>query len=418
MTKPKTATAPKPKPRPRRFLLVRFGGQGDALFLTPVAAELKRRGWDVHIAVNDNGYPLLQHLPFVDKLYQLRRDNIIPQAPGIPGHPCDLIEWHGAFLPIESVYPNFPGPGPEYGPWAVANYRFIIESNSLHPWVNRGQNSNFTNTYDLHFSWAGIDPTSVPVENRRPRYVVTAREQAAVDEILRSFPRPLYLVQNYASSPARSYFKTADLCRQMMQATRGTVMAWNNQCWEARGQQVPIPALEDSTPMRMSAALVSRADLLISADTAISHIAEALNTRHATFYSTVPAWTRSRDYIHEVTIDLHVPDSRGRDTCKCGVIGRDCPRVEVEATERLTQRQRDLLKLMPMDRQAAMGLRPEMLDTGGRPPFEYFGATPAGLDAEHNAAIAAYEGERQRLAYCIAALDLWPHVEKLMKEME
>ena len=65
-----------------------------------------------------------------------------------------------------------------------------------------------------------------------------------------------------------------------------------------------------------------------------------------------------------------------------------------------------------------MGLVPEMLNTGGLPPHEHFKTTPHGLQSEHNAAVQAYEGARQRLAYCIASLDLWPHVAKAMKEVE
>ena len=51
-------------------------------------------------------------------------------------------------------------------------------------------------------------------------------------------------------------------------------------------------------------------------------------------------------------------------------------------------------------------------------PQEYFNTSPAGLDAEHQAAVHAYEGARQRPAYCSAALDLWPYVEKAMDETE
>lgn len=415
MSKPK----PSPKPaKPRNFLLLRFGGRGDALFLTPVAAELQRRGWRVHAGINEPCLPMLEHLSCIDRLMPLLRESVMPTAPQIPNHPCDLIQSAGAWIPVEAIYPQYPGPGAEYGEWAVANYRFVIESNSLHPWINRGQNSNFINTYDLHFSWAGIDPTSVPAEHRRPRYVVTSQERAAIKASLAGLPRPLYLIQPFASSPARSYHRVAELYQSMKKLTRGSVIVWNGNNWETNGLAYPLPNVEGSAPIRMSAALVEQADLLISADTALSHVAEALNVRHLTFYSTVPAWTRSRDYTHEITVDLTVPDSRGRDVCKCGIIARDCPRIAAEAYARLSDRQRDLLKLMPPQNQAAMGLVPENLDTGGRVPPEYFETTPAGLQAEHNAAVQTYDGLRQRPAHCIASLDLWPHVEKAIREME
>lgn len=412
----KQPRAPRAKAAP--FLLVRFGGQGDALFLTPVAAELQRRGFSVHIAVNDNGLPLVQHLPFVDKVFPLKRDSVMPMAPGIEGHPCDLIERHGAWQPVEAVYPHYPSPGPEYGPFAVANYRYIIESNSLHPWINRGQNSNFINTYDLHFSWAGIDPTTVPAEHRRPRYVVTAQEREAVKAALKNLPRPIYLLQTQASSAARSYYRLRELYQTMHAATRGTILAWNGNVWETNGMLFPVAVAPGSTPMRMSAAMVEQAALVVSADTAISHIAEALDVQHLTFYSTVPAWTRSRDYTHEITIDLHVPDSRGHVPCKCGVIARDCPRIASEAYEALPERTRELLQLFQPQEQAQMGIPVKMLELSGALPWEHFNTTPAGLEAERQAALQTIEGARQRPAHCIASLDLWPHVEKAMKEVE
>lgn len=420
MTKPpKKTTAAPPRAKARRFLLIRYGGQGDALFLTPVAEELRRRGWQVHIAVNDQGHPLVQHLPFVHSTYLLRREPVMQTVPQIPGHPCDLISWRGGLVPVEAVYPQFPSPGPEYGPWAVCNYRFVIESNSLHPWINRGQNSNFINTYDMHFSWAGIDPISVPAEFRRPRYVVTAQERAAAVEAMRNLPRPVYLVQPLASSPARTYFRPAELYKKMVQLTKGTVLLWNGQNWETGGRPFPLPVVEGSTPMRASAAMVEQADLVISADTAISHIAEALSVRSLVFYSTVPAWTRSRDYLYSESIDLAVPDSQGRGVCKCGVIARDCPRVAAEAIDTLTDRQRELVRLLPPDQQAQLGLVPPMpLDTGGRLPMEHFRTTANGLQSEVQAAATQLDGARQRLAHCLASLDLWPHVERKMKEIE
>lgn len=403
----------------RRFLLVRFGGQGDALFLTPVAAALARLGWEVHVATNDAGLGMLRHNPYIAQLHPLRRDAILPSVPGLPNHPADLIEWRGALLPVEAVYAYFPGTGPEYGPWAVCNYRYVIESNSLHPWIHHGQNSTMINTYDMHLAWAGIDPQSLTPEQRRPIYRVAPQEAQALDTVIDALPRPLYLLQPLASSAARSYHRPRELYARMMRATQGTVLVWNGTNWETRGTPFPLPVAPGSTPMRASAALIARADLLVSSDTAVAHIAEAVGTRHVTFYSTVPAWTRSRDYHLEITVDCSVPNGIDGRTCACGIIGRDCPRRAHAAWAGLSERQRGLLRLLPPETQAQMqmptGAPP---DTGGLMPTEYYGVTQDGLQAEIEAARASLEAARQQLAFCTENLDLWPHVEPIMTEIE
>lgn len=405
---------------PRRFLLIRFGGQGDALFLTPVARELARRGWAVHAAVNDMGYGMLLNNPHIAQLHRLRRDEVMPMLPGVANHPADLISWRGAWLPVEAVYDHYTGMGPEYGPWAVCNYRYVIESNSIHPWIHHGQNSTYTNTYDLHLAWAGIDPARLTPEQKAPVYVVSPAERAAIESLVADLPRPLYLLQPLASSAARSYHRPRELYMRMQNRARhGTLIVWNGTTWEAQGSPFPLPMAEGSTPMRASAALVERADLVVSSDTAISHIAEALGVRHVTFYSTVPAWTRSAYYRHEITVDCAVPDSNGQIPCKCGIIGRDCPRRSHEAWTGLSQRQRDLLRLLPNETQQQLRIPPgPPLDTGGLMPQEWFGTTPDGLTVEIDAAVAALESARQRLAYCTETLDLWPSVEPIMDEIE
>lgn len=417
-----TTAATPTAPALGRFLLVRYGGQGDALFLTPVAQELARRGWEVHVAINDQGYPLLMHLPFVRQLHPLSRDFPLKALADAPSHPADYINWRGGWVPVEGIYHEFPSPGPEYGTAAVVNYRFVIENNTIHPWLRHTQNSDRINTYDTHLSWAGIDPNELTPAQRRPVYRVNPQERAVLAPLIACLPRPVYLVQTFASSPARSYHRVRELVDAMQKRTRGTVIAWNRSEWECKGSPFPLACAPGSYPIRATAALIEQADLLVCADTAVCHIAQGLErpTRTVVFHSTVPSWCRVRDYINCVSIDATAPDSTGTARCACCVIAANCPRMLASAWGELTERERDLFRLLPPEEQRQRGIEPQppRCAIDRVPPSEWFRTTPHGLDAEMHAAVARYDGLCGRLAPCVASIDLWPVVEREMGELE
>ncbi len=83
-------------------------------------------------------------------------------------------------------------------------------------------------------------------------------------------------------------------------------MVWYGNYWQIGRSRLPAP--EGIDPMRATAAMIAQADLLISADTCVSHLAESdgINTQHVTYYSTVPAWCRSLYYQNEITVESDV----------------------------------------------------------------------------------------------------------------
>ena len=404
------AKAKKP-PYAGKYLLTRFGGSGDAMFLTAVAHQLKRRGYEVHVAVNEKCAALLENNPDIARVYPTFRSDVPPMQVQKNGHPVDLVEVDGARISIESLYERFPGTG--LRAFNVANYRFVIESNSMHPGVWPTQNSDFANTYDQHLGWAGIDPMQVTPHEKRPYYWTTSKERAWAKSVMGSLPRPIVMVQTFASSPARTYYRLSPLV-EWLTANVGTVMVWYGDHW--RIGRSPLSLSEDVDGFRSSAALVEQADLLVSADTCVSHLAEALQTPHLTYYSTVPAWTRSAYYEYETTVDCHVKfDARD---CKCAAIARDCPRRVRDAMDGLNDRERSLLCWLSKEHKQRLGLMHVPNPEQGPPPHERYNTSPQGFDALVQAAAVKYDSLRQQEPYCIESLDLLPHVKDAVAKLK
>jgi len=189
--------------------------------------------------------------------------------------------------------------------------------------------------------------------------------------------------------------------------------------WYANHWQIGnggLPAPEGIDPMRATAAMIEKADLLISADTCVSHLAEALNTQHVTYYSTVPAWCRSKYYSNEITVDAEVKYMNT--VCKCSIIARDCPRRQQEAWESLTERERGLIRWLKPEHKERLGLNHIPAPDPGLPGHERFGTSPQGFDTAVQAAATKYDGDRQQEAYCIQSLDLLPVSLATIKTLE
>lgn len=417
----------KTKTKRQPWLLLRFGGMGDAMFVTVVARALHERGYAVHVATNEQSAPLLEHNPYIDKVIIEKRMGPIQVIDG--QYPADLVKDGDSWMPSFGLFDRYkaqPSVGAKSSvlyPYNVTNYYRVIENSSHHPMLWPTQISDFHNTYDEHLAWAHIDPMSVPADKKRPVYVVTSKEKEWAQGVLRGFPRPLYLVQVNASSPVRTFYRTSELL-DALKRHPGTIITWevNPQnptqgMWRVvsfrSSADVPetpggagLPFPDDIPPIRATAALIAEAGLLVSADTCVSHIAEAVKTPHVTYYTSVPAWTRSMYYTHEYTVDARIP--LGERTCKCGIIGRDCPRKIQDAWGMLKKSERELLRLLQPNQRQELQMPPETepLDTHGKPPHEHFKMTPEELRLAVNAAVAHYEAMRQGEAYCSAAVDL------------
>ena len=339
MSKVKPAAVKKQEPR---HLLVRFGGLGDTIFLTAVAHALRKHGIIPDIAVPESHTAIFQNNPDIGKVIGLLRMG--PWGMSANG-PVNLYkDENGACKPVEALLDKY-ATGPRHRRLRVTDYYRVIEANGCHPSSPTG-NSDYSNTYDTHLSWAGIDPALIPSHEKRPFYYPTDAEMDWASTQYRGVQRPVVLWQPYASAPARSFYRAMEVAQEVEQKVGGYHLMWDpdKKQWMHHTGAVDCGKLN---PLRATAALIACADLLISADTFVSHLAEAVRTQHVTWYSTVSAWTRNRYYESEFGYDLHPPDVDPAVPCKCHVItDARCPIIEQQAVDAISDHDKLLLNGM------------------------------------------------------------------------
>jgi ADP-heptose:LPS heptosyltransferase len=354
MKKNKPVAAPKPE---QRHLLVRFGGLGDTIFLTAVAHALRKNGIIPDMAVPEHHLPMLENNPDVGKVYGLFRAG--PWGMSVNG-PVNLFrDERGVTKPVESLLDKY-ATGRRHRRLQVTDYYRIIENNGCHPSSQTG-NSDYVNTYDLHLSWAGIDPALIPSHEKRPFYYPTEAELDWAGTQYRGVERPVILWQPYASAPARSFYRAMEVAQAVEKKVGGYHLMWNPETnqWLHHTGAVDCGNLH---PLRATAALIACADLLVSADTFVSHLAEAVNTQHVTWYSTVSAWTRNRYYENEFGYDLHPADANPTVPCKCHVItDARCPLVEQDAIDAISAHDKMLINSLPPETKQQLNLPQEPL---------------------------------------------------------
>jgi hypothetical protein len=345
----------KPVKTPPRHLLIRYGGLGDSLFLTAVAHQLRKTGLFVDIAIPAHHVPMMQNNTDIERVYPLHR--IGPWSRSQAG-PVNLVKTEtGALMPIECIIPQYEtGSVPRQVRYT--DYFRIIEGNGCHPSAETG-NSDYVNTYDLHLSWAGIDPEMVPDSEKRPFYSPTSDELDWAENVLKGVNHPIILWQPHASAPARSYYRAVENAQAVEKKIGGFHLLWDKGLnkWMHHTGAIDYG---DMNPLRATAALIAKADLLVSADTFVSHLAEAVGTKHLTWYSTVSAWTRSKYYKHEITFDLHPAGADKLMPCKCHVItDARCPIVEKEALAAISDKDKAFLNTLPPQVRQQLKLPPE-----------------------------------------------------------
>jgi ADP-heptose:LPS heptosyltransferase len=354
MSKHKPVAAPKPE---KRHLLVRYGGLGDTIFLTAVAHALRKHGFVPDLAVPEAHLPILQNNPNIGRTYGLVRQG--PWGMSANG-PVNLFrDTDGVTKAVESLLDKY-ATGMRHKPLRVTDYFRIIENNGCHPSSITG-NSDYTNTYDMHLSWAGIDPAVIPSHEKRPFYYPTEAELDWAGTQYRGVQRPVVLWQPYASAPARSFYRAMETAVEVEKKAGGYHLMWDQQRQQWMHHTGPVYCGK-LNPLRATAALIAMADLLVSADTFVSHLAEAVNTWHVTWYSTVSEWTRNRYYEHEIGYDLHPPDTDPAVPCKCHVItDARCPLVEADAIKAISDHDKMLINGLPPQTKQQLNLPHEQL---------------------------------------------------------
>jgi ADP-heptose:LPS heptosyltransferase len=285
-----------------KALLTRFGGIGDCFPVMVAARNLTKRGYEVTVALRDDGGVVKQSAMFAN----------IPDVNVLDL--CEIGPWRSRVvkvpqgsISVQAIYKDYD---------LVVDFMGAIESNNTSPLVSmkpwdfwqRSRNSNFRNWYDLHLEWCNIDPTKVSDEDKRPFLSLTEEEVEAGKKV-KGIHSHLILVHPFASSLARSWFHQAKalVIKLTEKYPQAKILFWNPQ--ENRWDHVtkrgvyPVQKL-CSNPLRDSMAIVGASDLVIAVDTGFGHVAEALGKKSLVLYSTVPAWTRNKYYKHQTHIDM------------------------------------------------------------------------------------------------------------------
>ncbi|RLI91164.1 MAG: hypothetical protein DRO65_01720, partial [Candidatus Altiarchaeales archaeon] len=303
-------------------LIQRYGGIGDSMICTSLARIIKKvYNCKVDFAVRDTLAPLFENLDCFDNVFPIKRFQ--------PGH-VDTIKTRYGYAALASLKRKYD---------LDADMKNSIENNRsgnnfhLGPWAN-SVNSNYFHWLDMHLSWVNIDWTQIPDAWKRPIYKVTDEESKWAESILNDFKTRIG-IQMVASSLARTYYAAHFLPPLLAKRFSAIVLFWDGNQWLIFTKEGRIGNLKCT--LRQSAALVSKLNLFISADSGFSHIAEALAVPSISLYSTVPSWTRVKYYKHTIPLEVDIP-------CRpCFTLQRYCPARQKQAIDSLSKREKRIL---------------------------------------------------------------------------
>jgi hypothetical protein len=317
-------------------LLFRLGGLGDIIILGIVAKELKKRGYVVDACF---GSPTVDPEELFKGTGIFRK--IIKYTRSFNGVDCYETP-DGDLASIELLKEHYDLP---------VDYKYAVELNGFHKELSGkpglewmvSQNSNYVNWMDIMLSWAGIDPESVHMADKRPEYIVADEELKWAKGVFGECDVAI-TIQTNASSLVRTWYHPSRLPEAILDEYNDkniAIAVFDGTGWHLIKGKTSLPILVPSqfNPIRASAALVGASTVFIGADSGFSHIAEALSKPSITIYTTVPAWTRQKYYKYARAVEP-VGDTFNGIKCRpCFVLDRYCPRVREAALSQLTERE-------------------------------------------------------------------------------
>ena len=322
----------------KKAIMFRYGGIGDTISLTAIAYILKKRGFErIEYCVPEKQVELFKGLDFIDKIIPTRR------LPNLRGY--DVIPAKGlrGWVTTETVKRELHNKN-----WLILEYKFLVEDNSMWrgyppnehfgPWA-RSMNSNYVNWVDLALAWANIDPQKIPGAWKRPKYKIFKEE---IEQFSKKIPKNTIAVNLESSSLARTFYFKKDIVDQVLKhGYNAAVWDSGEGGWRIYFSNKEMTSFIPSKSVRESAAVIYGCDGFISADSGLSHIAEALGVKTTVLYTTVPSWTRSMYYQNTIPVDTTVECS------PCFIIGKYCPKIEYEVNVKfkgLTKKEKEFLK--------------------------------------------------------------------------
>ncbi|HWA07946.1 MAG TPA: glycosyltransferase family 9 protein [Opitutaceae bacterium] len=240
----------------RSVCIIRPGGLGDLIMITPILREVRRLHPDcvIHVCTHAWNAVVLQGLPFVD---------------GIVPYPMEAwrLGDYEAVVPMEDLVESEPKPA---------------EVHALDSFLK---------------AWPGLT-----IENRRPEYHLPDSEREEVRKRCNkpSTRRFVVGVQLEASSPVRTYPRMTELLDMLIGRGHGVRIfgePGKHQIKHPYGARLQnLPACTPAPNFRESVALAADCDGLIVADSSMVHAAGALGLTAVALYGSFPWQVRTKDY--------------------------------------------------------------------------------------------------------------------------
>ena len=237
----------------KKILLMRVGGFGDLVLMTPVLREIKNRWPKAHVAFCS--HPLygtvLQDLPFVDERI---------------AYP----------LPYEKAQ--------EFDAWIF--FEKAVEKNPL------AEEMHIT---DLFASIAGMTNRNWTAD-KKPAYNVTKNEAIwAMEQYPRIDGKQRACVQFITSTANRNYLRMSGVILGLLnKGFEVFLMGGPGDAGETKEMDVLKDLTNKGLTFRQSCAVINSADLVIGPDSALVHIAGALGVPAVALYGPFPADLRTR----------------------------------------------------------------------------------------------------------------------------
>lgn len=137
----------------KKCLIIRLGGIGDLIFLTPIFPVLKQDGYEVHVNCKSNGKAIFKNNPFIDNL--IIHDESI-KIEDLPDHWKQLSQGYDKVI-------NYSG--------SVEQKYLISDDNELY-YGDKSKRKTDVNYYDEMFKLAGYN-----IKGRLPQLFINRKER-------------------------------------------------------------------------------------------------------------------------------------------------------------------------------------------------------------------------------------------------
>lgn len=290
-----------------KIILERHGGIGDTAMVVPIARYLRKHE---NIIIDANGKPL-EIIWSTQKRNWFLLDNLAIGGKKIVNRKIEKfpLQWKLYWKTVEDQ--NFIAECKKN----IASLDFVPDATiSFFEAIERCNLSDYKNCYDWHFEWIGIDPETIPVEDKRPYYYVKEAEKKQAEKLFKPCPGSNYLrigVQMHASSLPRTWDKfdklLIALCSKYPKAAVYSLGDPVAQILELSPGERPrnyLPlAGRTHGDGRLWGALIADLDLLVTVDSGALHLAGATGVPVVGIFSTVPSWTRMKHFSNSIGID-------------------------------------------------------------------------------------------------------------------